>query len=204
MAANLTAINIILEVPGGTQELYVKTNEIIQPDKLLPHGLISHCAGPMPGGWRVCDVWESQEFFNLFLSQRLQPALQQVGAPQPLRAIYPLSTFASPGFFSLAGQGTGGGAINVVFIIPDGTERQYEKTLDLLKFRENPPRGQLAHAAGPMAGGWRVVDTWESQAALDAFFKERLVAVLDKVGWQPIPHIYPLYQYLNVKELVKA
>src|SRR4051812_41914168 len=120
MAANLNAINLVLEVPGGTQELYDKTNGILQLEKVLPEGLISHCAGPMPGGWRVCDVWESQEHFNDFFTKRLFPAFQQLTSPQAIRSVYPITHYIQPEIFTATGQGTVGGAVNAIFVIPGG------------------------------------------------------------------------------------
>ncbi len=44
-------------------------------------------AGPSPnGGWRVIEVWESEEDANRFFTERLLPASEAVGVagrPQP-------------------------------------------------------------------------------------------------------------------------
>ena len=48
-----------------------------------PDGIISHVAGATPTGWCVVDVWESQESFDKFFANRLGPALQKVGLPEP-------------------------------------------------------------------------------------------------------------------------
>jgi hypothetical protein len=33
-----------------------------------------------------------------------------------------------------------------------------------------PPPGSHLHASGPMEGGWRIVEVWESEAAAAAFY----------------------------------
>ncbi len=49
-----------------------------------PAGGIFHVAGPSPnGGWRVIEVWESQEDAQRFLGERVKPAFEAVGAPGP-------------------------------------------------------------------------------------------------------------------------
>ena len=48
-----------------------------------PRGLISHMAGPMPQGWGVVDVWESQADFDRFLETQLRQAFEQAKARMP-------------------------------------------------------------------------------------------------------------------------
>jgi len=49
----------------------------------MPPGRISHAAGPTEEGWRVVDVWESQEAYDTFLHERLSQALQNAGMAAP-------------------------------------------------------------------------------------------------------------------------
>jgi hypothetical protein len=56
-----------------------------------PEGGLFHVAGPMPGGWRVVDIWESEEAFERFAGERPIPAVQQVGVPDmPNPEFYPI------------------------------------------------------------------------------------------------------------------
>ncbi len=56
-------------------------------------GIISHAAGEGPNGFRVVDVWESEEAFGRF-GQHLMPILQDMGvAGEP--EIYPAHTYVS-------------------------------------------------------------------------------------------------------------
>ena len=47
----------------------------------LPDGLILHVAGPTDEGVRVIDVWESEEAWERFRSERLDPAIAALGGP---------------------------------------------------------------------------------------------------------------------------
>lgn len=42
--------------------------------------VVSHVAGPAPDGWRVVDVWQSEEALGRF-RQKLLPLLERVGIP---------------------------------------------------------------------------------------------------------------------------
>jgi hypothetical protein len=73
------AVGMLLEVPGGTQEMYDSFNrEMDMNPDTLPEGLISHYAGPTDGGWLVFDIWESEDAFNRFAQERLMPAAERV------------------------------------------------------------------------------------------------------------------------------
>jgi hypothetical protein len=50
-----------------------------------PAGLLSHAAGPLPGGWIVTEVWESKSAHEEFMGGRLGAALAAVGVPAPVR-----------------------------------------------------------------------------------------------------------------------
>jgi hypothetical protein len=51
-------------------------------------GLISHTAAPMPNGWYVVDVWESEEVFQRF-GEVLMPVLKEFGVSDVQPKIYP-------------------------------------------------------------------------------------------------------------------
>jgi hypothetical protein len=56
-------------------------------------GLLVHAAGDGPDGFRVVDVWESEEAFGAF-GETLVPILQEVGIDaQP--EVYPAHAFVS-------------------------------------------------------------------------------------------------------------
>ena len=77
------AVLVIAESPGGTVEIddaVVKSLNLINDP---PSGARIRMAGPMDGGWRVVSLWESREAFQSFVDQRLKPALEGAGRPQP-------------------------------------------------------------------------------------------------------------------------
>jgi hypothetical protein len=56
-------------------------------------GILSHSAGESPSGFRVVDVWESQEACDAF-GQHLRPILEEVGITDPPE-MYSAETFVS-------------------------------------------------------------------------------------------------------------
>ncbi len=77
------AVGLILTFPGVTQEQYYTVLEQLNLGGRMPPGGISHAAGPIEGGWRVVDVWESEEAFETFFRERLEQAMQNAGMPRP-------------------------------------------------------------------------------------------------------------------------
>jgi hypothetical protein len=75
-------------------------------------------------------------------------------------------------------------AIAMVFDTPGGTQEQYDQIAAQLRQRgvRLPVAGQLLHLAGPVDGGWRTVDVWESREAADRFFQEHLAAAFAAAG----------------------
>jgi hypothetical protein len=49
----------------------------------MPNGGIVHVAGPGPRGWRVIEIWESEEDARKFDQEQVGPILQQVGIQRP-------------------------------------------------------------------------------------------------------------------------
>jgi hypothetical protein len=75
----------LFDNPEGTQEQYDAASEQLGIDASnLPDGGLFHVAGPSPsGGWRVVEVWESEEKADKFDQETLLPLLQQVGVERP-------------------------------------------------------------------------------------------------------------------------
>jgi hypothetical protein len=62
-----------LDMPGVDEEMTARVDAAVGP--ATPDGLIAHVSGPMQGGWRIIDVWESEEHQQRFQADRLGPAL---------------------------------------------------------------------------------------------------------------------------------
>jgi hypothetical protein len=58
-----------------------------------------------------------------------------------------------------------------------------------------PVEGILVHTAGEGPNGFRIVDVWESQEAVDAF-GEHLGPVLAEVGITDPPQMYETHVYV--------
>ena len=95
-------------------------------------------------------------------------------------------------------------AIGLVMEFPGGTKEQYDKVMDILGFEgpETWPRGSIFHMAGPTAGGWKVVDVWESRKDFDRFVAERLARVTQEVGLpRPVPEEFPVHYIMQVRNV---
>jgi hypothetical protein len=76
------AVAMMVDNPNGSQDVYERLRALIGLER--PAGGIFHLAGPSPdGGWRVIEVWESEEDAKRFYEDRLLPAAEAVGAEAP-------------------------------------------------------------------------------------------------------------------------
>jgi hypothetical protein len=81
------AVAVLLEFPGATQEQFGLVAEKVGSKS--PPGLLYHVEGPIEGGWRVVDVWESQEAIVKFFEETLGQVLQEVGIAVPPPQFWP-------------------------------------------------------------------------------------------------------------------
>jgi quinol monooxygenase YgiN len=96
-------------------------------------------------------------------------------------------------------------AIAMLVDVPGLTREQFETAARQAK-QAGPQPGMLYHAAGPMNGGYRIVEVWDSQDAADAFYRSAhyrqatatlvmqptittwpVYALDDGSGWRQIP-----------------
>jgi len=85
------AVLMIGEVPNLTAEMYGGMLEQIKPSMLSAEGFIAHSGGPHPdGGWRVVEMWESQEAGDQWFDQNVAPNLPPGIVPS--RSYSPLHT----------------------------------------------------------------------------------------------------------------
>lgn len=88
------AVALLLEFPGATQEQFGQVAEKVSSKS--PPGLLFHVEGPMEGGWRVVDVWESQEAVDTFFQETLGHVLQEVGLAIPQPQFWPAQRIIKP------------------------------------------------------------------------------------------------------------
>jgi hypothetical protein len=91
----------VFQSPSLTQERYEESvrkltggrDRLESPADWPVEGLLVHIAGPAQSGFRVVDVWESEDAFRAF-GEHLMPLLRKLGVEgEP--EIYPAHTFVS-------------------------------------------------------------------------------------------------------------
>lgn len=91
------AVVMMVDNPEGSQEIYDKVRAHLGIDR--PAGGIFHVAGPSPtGGFRIIELWESEEDARRFLRERFAPALQAIGVsgPPPPVQFWPVHSIMTP------------------------------------------------------------------------------------------------------------
>ncbi len=65
--------------------------------------------------------------------------------------------------------------------------------------RGNHPDGLLFSWSGPLEGGWRVRDVWETRALFHAFAAERIAAAVGAAESSVRPDIieFPVHEYVS-------
>jgi hypothetical protein len=90
------AIAVVIEFPGArSRAKYEKSVQLIlngRRNRLAVKGVLAHIAGPMPGGWRVIDIWQSRAAFTRF-GKKLKPVLRTVGLQKARMKISPITRF---------------------------------------------------------------------------------------------------------------
>jgi hypothetical protein len=78
-------------------------------------------------------------------------------------------------------------AIGLRLKFEGGTQEQYDAVHSQMNVDEDPPDGLIMHSAGPIEGGWGVIDFWESRDKFDSFQQGRLVPALGELGDRAMP-----------------
>jgi heme-degrading monooxygenase HmoA len=82
--ANHMAILMREEVPGMTTDQF---NALFAPlvERITSFpGFLANAVGPIPGGYQVTEVWESQEAHERWMREVIVPTMHQAGLDQPL------------------------------------------------------------------------------------------------------------------------
>jgi hypothetical protein len=78
-------------------------------------------------------------------------------------------------------------AVARIAVFPGGTKEQYDYLGTLMADGvANQPERRLL-AAGPTAGGWTIIQVWESKDALDRFVQEVLGPAMQQAGDRGYP-----------------
>jgi hypothetical protein len=73
-------------------------------------------------------------------------------------------------------------AVGIRLKFPGGTQEQYEAVHRHMDIDNDPPQGLIFHSAGPIEGGWGIIDFWESAGAFDSFAQGRLMPAVGELG----------------------
>jgi len=89
------AVVMIGQVDNLTEEIYAGMIGNLKPVLQSAKGFISHAGGPSPdGGWRVIEMWESEEDGKAWFEQNVKPNLPDGIVPD--RQYFPVhSAFTS-------------------------------------------------------------------------------------------------------------
>lgn len=91
------AVLVIGYVPGGNADMdrQIMQEAGVSPEN-PPAGALLRTAGPVEGGYRVITVWESQEAWDTFRKDRLEPVFTKSGRPFPEVEVSTLDSFMVP------------------------------------------------------------------------------------------------------------
>ncbi len=78
-------------------------------------------------------------------------------------------------------------AVGIRLKFDGGTQETYDTVHKALEIADNPPEGLIVHSAGPIDGGWGVIDFWQSRDAFDGFIRDRLLPVIEGLGDEAFP-----------------
>jgi hypothetical protein len=81
-----------------------------------------------------------------------------------------------------------GMAVGIRLKFDGGTQENYDAAHAVMEIDTDPPAGMIVHSAGPIEGGWGVVDFWDSRDAFDTFVGQRLMPRLQGLGDRGFPN----------------
>jgi hypothetical protein len=88
------AVLMTAHIPGGTQEMIDGMQGLLEQLRQRK-GFIVHANGPVPGGWRVTEVWESPSDFETWFEDNVKPAFPE-GAELPSITFDELNEVVTP------------------------------------------------------------------------------------------------------------
>jgi len=76
------AILMTADVPAFTAEMADGMNAQVGDQMQRAPGFVIHTNGPAENGWRVTEVWESEDHFNRWYEETIKPNLPPGVTPQ--------------------------------------------------------------------------------------------------------------------------
>lgn len=75
------AVLMTAQLPGATPETMNSLRPLLEKVRAAK-GFVVHASGPVPGGWRVTEVWDSRADFEAWFAAYVKPGVPD-GAPLP-------------------------------------------------------------------------------------------------------------------------
>jgi hypothetical protein len=101
------AIGAMFERAGFTSDMYDQVASRVVAEG-PPPGCLYHIAGPVEGGWRVIEVWESEEDQRRFQEERLNPAFEAAGVEKVMPRYFEVhATLPPPEAMAALAAGSG-------------------------------------------------------------------------------------------------
>ena len=94
------AVELAFHGQDATLEKYFKGVEVIGGASEGRHpdpGCLFHWVTETGGGLQVTDVWQTKEQFEQFVRDKIGPANEQVGLPQPQIKFFDVANFLTAG-----------------------------------------------------------------------------------------------------------
>ena len=77
-------------------------------------------------------------------------------------------------------------SVLVISVAPGVGAEQDAAMLSALDLENNPPEGGRLRIAGPTDEGWRIISVWDSEEYFEAFVRDRLTPMFERLG-RPLP-----------------
>jgi hypothetical protein len=87
-----TPVAVQIYYPDGSQRQYEEITGKVFPEGKIPQGWLLHIAFPADSGWRLVNVVQSQEQFELFVKEKLLSASQEAKDSVPQITFFPVHT----------------------------------------------------------------------------------------------------------------
>ncbi|HVV35670.1 MAG TPA: hypothetical protein VHC63_03640 [Acidimicrobiales bacterium] len=144
-----------------------------------PEGLITHIAHVVDGGLRYTDVWDSEEAWEQWRWNTLEPAVGEVLASYGLPHSHDLVRLDPIDVVSTwFGTGSTANAYSFTLRVPS-TPEMYAEIEG--KLGDEPPQGLVAHIVRVVDGGLEYIDVWESHDLWLKFKNVTLVPTVTEV-----------------------
>lgn len=89
------AVMLVATIPGQSREEQERMVDSLRENLEAQPGFLFHAGGPVDGGWRLHEVWESRDQLEAWLEGTIFPSLPE-DAPTPEMDIVPIDIVVRP------------------------------------------------------------------------------------------------------------